>query len=69
MEELIKQAFLHVDVIGPQVQQGKYDLHGPDGEIVLPAVWKHYVMPGWSVAMRMWPIDGEAAASAVHSTR
>ncbi|KAK2023779.1 hypothetical protein LX32DRAFT_514062, partial [Colletotrichum zoysiae] len=31
MEELIKQAFIHVDVIGPHVQQGQYDLIGPEG--------------------------------------
>ena len=32
MEELIKQAFVHVDVIGPHVQAGHYDLIGPNGE-------------------------------------
>ncbi|XDG05960.1 hypothetical protein ABKA04_005575 [Annulohypoxylon sp. FPYF3050] len=36
MEELIKQAFLHVDIIGPHVQAGHYDLIGPNGEIILP---------------------------------
>jgi len=32
MEELIKQAFLHVDLIGQHVQDGHYDLIGPDGQ-------------------------------------
>jgi hypothetical protein len=57
MEELIKQAFLHVDVIGPHVQQGHYDLLGPDQEIILPQVWERVVEPDWSITMHMWPID------------
>ncbi|KAK2046785.1 hypothetical protein LZ31DRAFT_438103, partial [Colletotrichum somersetense] len=31
MEELIKQVFVHVDVIGPHVQEGHYDLISPEG--------------------------------------
>lgn len=57
MEELIKQAFLHVDVIGPQVQVGYYDLVGPNGEIILPQVWDKVVEPDWQVTMHMWPMD------------
>ncbi|KAF2766011.1 hypothetical protein EJ03DRAFT_278987, partial [Teratosphaeria nubilosa] len=45
MEGLIKQAFLHVDVIGEHVHQGHYDLTGPDGEIILPQVWDTMVQP------------------------
>ncbi|KUJ15580.1 uncharacterized protein LY89DRAFT_557269, partial [Mollisia scopiformis] len=45
MEELIKQAFLHVDVIGPHVQEGHYDLIGPNGEIILPQVWETMIEP------------------------
>lgn len=56
MEELIKQAFLHVDVIGPHVHQGHYDLIGPDGEIILPQVWETMVQPDWSITMHMWPM-------------
>lgn len=55
MEDLIKQAFLHVEVIGPHVQEGHYDLIGPDGEIILPVVWDKTIQPGWQVSMRMWP--------------
>jgi hypothetical protein len=47
MEELIKQAFLHVDVIGPHVLEGHCDLIGPVGEIILPQVWEESVKPGW----------------------
>lgn len=61
MEELIKQAFLHVDVIGPQVQVGYYDLIGPNGEIILPQVWEKVVEPDWQVTMEMWPMDRQAA--------
>jgi hypothetical protein len=57
MEELIKQAFLHVDVIGPHVQAGHYDLIGPNGEIILPQVWDKVIEPDWAVTMQMWPMD------------
>lgn len=57
MEDLIKQAFAHVEVIGPHVQEGHYDLIGPDGEIILPVVWEKTVQPGWQISMRMWPAD------------
>src|SRR4051812_13728189 len=56
MEELIKQAFLHVEVIGPHVPQGHYDLVGPDGEIILPQVWETMVQPDWAITMHMWPM-------------
>lgn len=56
MESLIKQSFLHVDVIGPHVQEGHYDLMGPDGTIVLPQLWDTMVRPDWEVTMYMWPM-------------
>jgi hypothetical protein len=56
MEELIKQAFLHVDIIGPHVHEGHYDLVGPDGEIILPQVWETMVQPDWAITMHMWPM-------------
>jgi hypothetical protein len=57
MEELIKQAFMHVDVIGPHVQEGHYDLIGPNGDIILPTVWEKVIQPDWSITMTMWPMD------------
>nr|KMM69756.1 hypothetical protein CPAG_06070 [Coccidioides posadasii RMSCC 3488] len=45
MEELIRQAFLHVDVIGQHVAEGHYDL-----------VWETVVEPDWTITMHMWPI-------------
>ena len=55
MEELIKQAFLEVDVLGSHVQEGHYDLV-VDGETILPQVWEAMVQPDWLVTMHMWPI-------------
>ncbi|RDA89925.1 hypothetical protein CP533_3292, partial [Ophiocordyceps camponoti-saundersi (nom. inval.)] len=57
MEELIKQAFLHVDIIGPHVQEGHYDLTGPNGEIILPSIWEKVIQPDWSISMTMWPVE------------
>ncbi|KEY67375.1 hypothetical protein S7711_07585 [Stachybotrys chartarum IBT 7711] len=57
MEDLIKQAFLQVDVLGPHVQEGHYDLTGPNGEIILPSVWEKVVEPDWLITMTMWPMD------------
>ncbi|KAI0816764.1 hypothetical protein GGR55DRAFT_252877 [Xylaria sp. FL0064] len=57
MEDLINQAFLHVEVIGPHVQAGHYDLIGPNGEIILPQVWDKVIEPDWAITMHMWPMD------------
>ncbi|KAF2966229.1 hypothetical protein GQX73_g7346 [Xylaria multiplex] len=56
MKELIETAFLHVDVIGPEVLEGHYDLAGPDGTIILPQTWEEIIKPGWNITMTMWPI-------------
>ncbi|KAJ5732829.1 hypothetical protein N7493_004310 [Penicillium malachiteum] len=56
MQELIKQAFIHIDVIGPHVIEGHYDLVGPNGDIILPQVWETVVEPDWTITMHMWPI-------------
>jgi len=55
METLIREAFVHVEVIGPHVIEGHYDLIGPDDEIILPSVWEYLIEPGWSIRMMMWP--------------
>lgn len=59
MEELIRQAFLHIQVIGPHVAEGHYDLVGPNGDIILPQVWETVVEPDWTITMHMWPIPEE----------
>ena len=56
MEDLIKQAFLHVEVIGPHVIEGHYDLVDPGGNIILPQLWEALVEPNWTVTMHLWPV-------------
>jgi hypothetical protein len=56
MESLINQAFQHVEVIGEHVQHGHYDLVGPTGEIILPALWEAIIEPDWVITMHMWPM-------------
>ena len=56
MEDLIRQAFRHVEVIGPHVAEGHYDLVGPTGDIILPQVWETVVEPDWTITMHMWPM-------------
>ncbi|KAI0554809.1 hypothetical protein F4679DRAFT_525001 [Xylaria curta] len=56
MQELIEAAFLHVDIVGPEVRAGHYDLIGPDGMIILPSTWEEIIQPGWNISMHMWPM-------------
>ena len=56
IEDLIRQAFLHVDIIGPHVVEGHYDLIGPNGDIILPRVWETVIEPDWTITMHMWPM-------------
>jgi hypothetical protein len=56
IENLIREAFLHVDVVGTHVQEGYFDLMSPEGEIILPQVWEAIIKPDWEVSMHMWPI-------------
>ncbi|WEW60120.1 hypothetical protein PRK78_005605 [Emydomyces testavorans] len=56
MEELIRQAFLHIDGIGQHVADGHYDLVGPNGDIILPQVWETVVEPDWTITMLLWPM-------------
>ena len=56
MEDLIRQAFLHVEIIGPHVAEGHYDLVGANGEIILPQVWGTVIEPDTTITMHMWPM-------------
>ena len=69
MEELIKQAFMQVDVLGPHVMEGHYDLMGPDGEIILPSVWENVIQPDMAITMAMWPMDNYPPPPAPESHR
>lgn len=59
---MVEQAFRRVDVTGPLVMDGRYDLLGPDGEIISPTAWDHVVKPGWNITMRMWPLEEDTIA-------
>jgi hypothetical protein len=59
VNELIRLALLHVEVIGPHVTAGKYDLVAPNGEIILPQVWETMVEPGWTVTIHLWRLPDE----------
>lgn len=65
MEQLIRQAFLHVETIGPQVQAGRYDLIGPNGEIILPQTWETFLEPDMAVTMHMWPMPEASSLPSV----
>lgn len=55
MQNVIKQAFAHAEEIGPQIEEGHYDLVGPDGDTILPHLWSTTVQPGWRVSIHVWP--------------
>lgn len=57
MEGLINQAFVHINTLGTRVQDGHYDLEGPEGELILKDIWDTTVQPGWQITMKMWPED------------
>ena len=67
MEELIRQAFLHIEVIGPHVAEGHYDLVGPNGDIILPQVWETVIEPDWTITMHMWPIPEKSKTPELQS--
>ncbi|QSZ28654.1 hypothetical protein DSL72_003153 [Monilinia vaccinii-corymbosi] len=56
IEELIKAIFVHVEVVGPHVNGGHYDIINAAGEVILPQLWGDHVQPGWEVSMKMWPM-------------
>ncbi|KAK3368388.1 hypothetical protein B0H63DRAFT_528757 [Podospora didyma] len=57
MRELINEAYLHVDIIGPHVLDGHFDLVGPNGELILPSMWNSTIRPGDAITMHMWPLN------------
>lgn len=56
MEGLINQAFAHIDGLGEHVMHGRYDLIGPDKEIIMPNYWESTVEPDMHITMMLWPI-------------
>lgn len=60
MEELIRQSFMRVGVLGPYIGNENYDLLDPGGEIILPQVWEDMVEPGWTVTMHFRALPAKA---------
>jgi hypothetical protein len=56
MEGLINQAFAHIDNLAEHVMNGRYDLIGPDKEIIMPNYWESTVEPDMHITMMLWPI-------------
>ncbi len=56
MEGLINQAFQHIENLAEHVQDGHYDLLGPDRDIIMPQYWDHTVEPDMHVTMMLWPL-------------
>ncbi|KAK5284527.1 hypothetical protein LTR20_000835 [Exophiala xenobiotica] len=56
MEGLINQAFAHVDGLAEPVMAGRYDLIGPDKEIIMPNYWESTIEPDMHITMMLWPI-------------
>ncbi|KAK2760781.1 hypothetical protein FQN54_002018 [Arachnomyces sp. PD_36] len=69
MAELIKQAFVHVKDLGPQVERGRYDLVDLNGSILHPQFWEDLVEPGLSVTMTMWPTQDQPEKRELDATR
>jgi hypothetical protein len=60
MEEMINQCFLHVEVIGPHVAAGHYDLLSSTGSIIIPQIWEIMIRPDEKISMHMWPMPEPA---------
>ncbi|KAK2597887.1 hypothetical protein N8I77_012642 [Diaporthe amygdali] len=55
MKCTILEAFNHVEVIGPHVIEGHFDLITSKGDIILSHLWNTTIKPGAAIEMRMWP--------------
>ena len=55
MEKRIKKS-CDVGAIDPRIEDGRYELIGPDEEIILPEDREEMIEPGWVIAIRMLPM-------------
>ena len=55
VEELVREAFQHVEEIWPHVHTRHYDLLGPDYRITAHSARKTAIEPGMKIAIHMWP--------------
>ncbi|ETN37278.1 uncharacterized protein HMPREF1541_08269 [Cyphellophora europaea CBS 101466] len=56
MQLLIEKAFDHVEGLSCHVYTGRYDLLGPDNEILMAEYWEQAVRPGMTIKQMLWPI-------------
>ena len=54
MEAMIIQAHQGFDA-AELVQQRRYDLIGPSGEVIMSQVWDIMVEPGFDITLKPWP--------------
>lgn len=52
MSKAIEQLYGHLPQ-NDQVGTGNYEVFGPSGEIILPAFWESFVLPGWEVMLKL----------------
>ncbi|CAP65910.1 uncharacterized protein PODANS_5_11114 [Podospora anserina S mat+] len=52
MSKAIEQLYGHLPQ-NDQVRAGNYEVFGPSGEIILPAFWESFVLPGWEVMLKL----------------
>ena len=62
MEALIIQAHQGFDA-AELVQQRRYDLIGPSGEVIMPQIWDCMVEPGFDITLKPWPTPEEPPCS------
>ncbi|KAI1073919.1 hypothetical protein F5B20DRAFT_565553 [Whalleya microplaca] len=69
MVDLIEQSSHRIEIIGPLIKAGHYDLIAPDGSTILPSVWEQCIEPGWLVSMRLWKDADDAKREEEYTLR
>jgi len=59
MEAIIQRAFIQVHPFRQRVNDGRFDLIGPEDEVILPATWDAVIKPGWEITMLLSPISAQ----------
>lgn len=66
MVGMINYIFLHIDKVKPHIEDGNYDLRGPDGRIISAEEWETIVQPGWIITMHLGPEQTSGSADKSH---
>lgn len=51
------------------MQAGYFDIMGPEGNIILPAIWEDLIEPDMAIQMAMWPMEQRPPLSSRHPSR